>query len=324
MCLQPSGGIMPHTYTLLLNPDDNAFYFTNGTLSVNISATIGEHHFTVAVADALSRAVTVTATVSVAMAADLSVAIPPRLEVTAGIAEEVYVFAASGGIMPHTYTLLHNPDDDAFYFTQGTLSVNISATIGEYRFTVAVADALSRAVTVTATVDVRPADLLVATPPRLEVTAGMAKEVYVFAASGGTMPHTYTLLHNPDDDAFAFGNGTLAVNFKATIGVYRFTVAVADAASIAVTVTATVDVAAPLPLVFLAEVPPLAITAGASVNLYTFTATGGIGDKRYTIVADNPGGFVLAADSGVLSLLPEAAEGSLYVDSGGLGPRDTA
>ena len=304
-----SGGIMPHTYTLLHNPDDNAFYFTNGTLSVNISATIGEHRFTVAVADALSRAVTVTATVSVAMAADLSVATPPRLEVTAGAAEEVYVFEASGGIMPHTYALLHNPNANAFYFTNGTLSVNISATIGEYHFTVAVADVVSRAVTVTATVFVRPADLLMAAPPRLEVTAGMAKEVYVFAASGGIMPHTYTLLHNPDDDAFYFTQGTLAVNFRATIGVYRFTVAVADAASIAVTVTATVDVAASLPLVFLAEVPPLAITAGASVNLYTFTATGGIGDKRYTIVADNPGGFVLAADSGVLSLLPEAAEG---------------
>ena len=304
-----SGGIMPHTYTLLHNPNPNAFYFTNGTLSVNISATIGEYRFTVAVNDADSMTVTVTATVSVVMAAPLAVAQPPRLEVTVGAAEEVYVFVASGGIMPHTYTLLHNPNDDAFYFTQGTLSVNVSATIGEYHFTVAVADALSRAVTVTATVFVRPADLLMAAPPRLEVTAGMAKEVYVFAASGGTMPHTYTLLHNPDDDVFYFTQGTLAVNFRATIGVYRFTVAVADAASIAVTVTATVDVAAPLPLVFLAEAPPLAVTSGASVNLYTFTATGGIGDKRYTIVADNPGGFVLAADSGVLSLLPEAAEG---------------
>ena len=102
-------------------------HFTNGTLSANVSATIGVYRFTVAVNDADSMTVTVTATVSVVMAADLSVAIPPRLEVTAGIAEEVYVFVASGGIMPHTYTLLHNPDD-AFAFSNGTLSVNISAT----------------------------------------------------------------------------------------------------------------------------------------------------------------------------------------------------
>ena len=304
---EASGGIMPHTYTLLHNPDDSAFYFNQGTLSVNVSATIGEYRFTVAVVDAASMAVTVTATVGVA-AAPLVAAQPPRLEVTEGVAGEVYVFEASGGIMPHTYTLLHNPDDDAFYFTHGTLSVNVSATIGEYRFTVAVVDAASMAVTVTATVEVVAA-LSMAQPPRLEVTAGVAGEVYVFEASGGIMPHTYTLLHNPDDSAFYFTHGTLSVNVSATIGEYRFTVAVVDAASMAVTVTATVGVEAPPPLVFLAEVPPLAVAAGVSVNLYTFAAIGGVGDKRYTIVAGNEGGFVLAADSGVLSLLPKAAEG---------------
>ena len=92
-------------------------------LSGYISATIGVYRFTVAVNDADSMTVTVTATVSVVMAADLSGAIPPRLEVTAGIAEEVYVFAASGGIMPHTYTLLLNPDANAFVFSNGTLSL---------------------------------------------------------------------------------------------------------------------------------------------------------------------------------------------------------
>ena len=302
-----NGGTMPYTYTLLHNPDDNAFAFTNGTLSVNVSATIGEYRFTVAVVDAASIAVTVTATVEVA-AAPLVVAQPPRLEVTEGIAGEVYVFEASGGIMPHTYTLLHNPDGDAFYFTQGTLSINVSAIIGEYRFTVAVVDAASIAVTVTATVEVVAA-LSMAQPPRLEVTERIAGEVYVFEASGGIMPHTYTLLHNPDDSAFYFTQGTLSVNVSATIGEYRFTVAVVDAASMAVTVTATVGVEAPPPLVFLAEAPPLAVAAGVSVNLYTFAAIGGVGDKRYTIVAGNEGGFVLAADSGVLSLLPKAAEG---------------
>ena len=93
-------------------------------------------------------------TVSVEVAT-LAVAQPPRLEVTAGVAEEVYVFEASGGITPHTYTLLHNPDDNAFYFSNGALSVNDSATIGEYRFTVKVTDGASMTVTVTATVKVK-------------------------------------------------------------------------------------------------------------------------------------------------------------------------
>ena len=278
---QSSGGIMPHTYTLLHNPDDKAFYFTQGTLSVNISATIGEYRFTVAVADAANMTVTIAATVSV-KAATLVVETPSRLEVTAGVAKQVYVFKASGGIMPHTYTLLHNPDDNAFYFTQGTLSVNISATIGEYRFTVKVVDAASTAATVTATVEVAAAALAVAQPPRLEVTAGVAKQVYVFKASGGIMPHTYTLLHNPDDNAFHFTNGTLSVNISATINEYRFTVKVVDAASTAATVTATVEVAAAALAV--AQPPRLEVTEGVAKQVYVFEASGGIMPHTYTLL----------------------------------------
>ena len=94
------------------------------------------------------------------------------------------------------------------------------------------------------TVEVMSGDLSVEQPKRLDVVAGMAEKVYVFDVHGGNRPHTYTLLHNPDDNAFAFSNGTLSVNISATIGEYRFTVAVADAANMSVTVVATVSVGA--------------------------------------------------------------------------------
>ena len=86
--------------------------------------------------------------------------------------------------------------------------------------------------------------LLAAQPPRLEVAAGVAEEVYVFEASGGTMPHTYALRRDNPADAFVFSNGTLSVSANATIGEYRFTVEVADAAGMSVTVVATVSVVA--------------------------------------------------------------------------------
>ena len=94
------------------------------------------------------------------------------------------------------------------------------------------------------TVEVMLGDLSVEQPKRLDVVAGMAEKVYVFDVHGGTRPHTYTLLHNPDDNAFAFSNGTLSVNVSATIGEYRFTVEVADAGNMSVTVAATVSVGA--------------------------------------------------------------------------------
>ena len=144
----------------------NAFDIDNGKLS--LTAAINEAATFVATVylidnfqvlntayQNLTASAVITVSVEVAaMVESLSVAQPPQLEVTAGVAEEVYVFKASGGATPHTYTLLHNPDDNAFYFTQGTLSVNISATIGEYHFTVAVNDADSMTVTVVATVEV--------------------------------------------------------------------------------------------------------------------------------------------------------------------------
>ena len=117
-------------------------------------------------------------------------------------------------------------------------------------------------------------------------------------------------------NAFGIGsNGELsltAVNESATLVATVYLVdefQMLNAAYQNLTASAVITVEVVPPLVFLAEVPPLAVFAGVSVSLYTFAAIGGVGDKKYTIVAGNEGGFVLAADSGVLSLLPEAVEG---------------
>ena len=184
---------------------------------------------------------TASAVITVEVMSGLLAEQPPRLTAVERVAEEVYVFNAYGGTGPYTYTLLENPDANAFTFSNGTLAVNVNATTGEYRFTVEVADAVNILVTVAATVEVMPG-LSAEQPPRLAAVGGVAGEVYVFEAHGGTRPYTYTLLANPDANAFTFSNGTLAVNVNATSGEYRFTVAVADAANISVTVAATVEI----------------------------------------------------------------------------------
>ena len=100
---------------------------------------------------------TASAVITVDVMSGLSVEQPPRLAALEGIAKEVYVFDAHSGIRPYTYTLLENPEenpDDAFTFSNGTLSVNANATTGEYRFTVEVADAANILVTVAATVEI--------------------------------------------------------------------------------------------------------------------------------------------------------------------------
>ena len=110
---------------------------------------------------------TASAVITVDVMSGLLAEQPPRLTAVERVAEEVYVFNAYGGTGPYTYTLLENPDANAFTFSNGTLSVNVNATIGEYRFTVAVADADNMLVTVAATVEVK------------------GKQIFVLGGSGG-------------------------------------------------------------------------------------------------------------------------------------------
>ena len=237
------------------------------------------------------------------MPGDLSVKWPSRLEVVAG---GVYVFKAHGGFMPHTYTLLENPATNAFAFTNGTLSVNVSAAIEEYRFTVVVSDAVSMAVTAGATVGVSAALSLADAPP-FTVIASAAMSLHTFAASGGIGIKTYVLAAGGGGHfAVNAASGVLSLRANAAAGLYMLTAQVMDEHNNTAQAVAMVGVSAVL---FLAEVPPLAVPTGVSVNLYTFDAIGGIGDKRYTIVAGNGGGFVLAADSGIIILSQDAAEG---------------
>ena len=238
------------------------------------------------------------------MSGDLSAEQPPRLTVLAGVAKEVYVFKANGGDRPYTYTLLENPDANAFTFSNGTLAININATSGEYRFTVAVADADNMSVTVAATVEVI-ASLSAEQPPRLTVVGGVAKEVYVFEAHGGSKPYTYTLLANPAANAFAFSNGTLAVNVNATSGEYRFTVAVADAANRLVTVAATVEV---VPILSAEQPPRLVAFEGMAKEVYVFEAHGGIRPYTYTLL-ENPDTNVFTFSNGALAVNVNATSG---------------
>ena len=417
------------------------------------------------------------------MLGDLSVEQPPRLEVVVGVAEEVYVFDAHGGAKPHTYALLENPDANAFAFANGTLLVNISAAIGEYRFTVAVTDAASMSVTVVATVGVEAAstimvdggggaiflsqgemvnttssfifnpkslagaqvsaiagamvallapnnawqitlyggrasfagvadgssevvvamslagdsDFVRGTDEKVSLAYVFSDEVVVPVVPQGTRIFNrgyggawYLVIdkgsawrgYQSDVNFLAFTDGewiidngdtldeepftlsdfaaTVPYSYQGKVGEVMANYGVAPSFSLVgdsdiftmdrmfgvlsmtitnpqqspltllVTVsaednlgdmlgdygyqnlvaTATVIVeveANPLPV--LAEVSLLIATEGMTASLYTFTAIGGVGGKKYTIVAGNEGGFALDSNSGILSLLEDATEG---------------
>ncbi|MGI9347145.1 MAG: hypothetical protein ACR2PV_04080, partial [Gammaproteobacteria bacterium] len=288
----------------------NAFDIDNGKLSLtadpNETATFVATVYLIDNFQLLNTAyqnLTASAVITVsveaaAMAAALSVVQPPRLEVTTGVAGEVYVFQASGGMMPHTYTLLQNPDDNAFHFTNGTLSVNISAAIDEYRFTVAVNDADSMTVTVVATVEVLGRLQLLSVPSLTVTTSEERVTVYSFAVDGGVDDKTYSLENVGAGSGFEFDGATLVLRDDAEAGLYILSVLVEDGTQES---RVSVPVLVIENLVLAVEVlSPVWSSFDGAVS--TLSAIGGRGGKlTFGLVGDSQV-FTLAAGSSTLSL----------------------
>ena len=289
----------------------NAFDIDNGKLSLtadpNETATFVATVYLIDNFQVLNTAyqnLTASAVITVsveaaAMAAALAVVQPPRLEVTTGVAGEVYVFESSGGIMPHTYTLLHNPDDNAFYFTNGTLSVNISATIDEYRFTVAVNDAASVTVTVAATVAVLERLQLLSVPSLTVTTSETREVVYSFAPEDEVGNKIYSLENTVAGFGFEFEGAALVLRNDAEAGLYTLSVLVQDGTQesrVSVTVLVIEDV-----VLAVGEVlSPVWSTFNGAVA--TLTASGGNGDKLVFGLVGDSEVFTLADGSSTLSL----------------------
>ena len=305
--LTASGGIGIHTYAILSGDKDVfALDAASGVLSLSVNAGLGRHTLTLQVADERKNTAETVAMVEVSAALSLSDA--PPFTVIAGVAMSLYKFIASGGIGAPTYEIVSG---DESYFSvnagSGVLSLAADAEPNNYVLRIEVTDARDNTDEAVATVGVSAA-LSLADAPRLTAVAGEAVSLHTFSAKGGIGTKTYTLM--PGDDVGYFdldkNSGMLSLQVSAQAGVYTLTVQVADDGSGPVGALATVEVSAAL---MLADAPLLSVALGATVSLYTFIASGGIGRKTYTLAAGNKAYFSVDAGSGVLSLLTTAQEG---------------
>ena len=301
------GGIGAKTYTLM--PGDDVGYFdldkNSGMLSLQVSAQAGVYTLTVQVADDGSGPVGALATVEVSAA--LMLADAPLLSVALGAAVSLHKFIASGGIGRKTYTLAAG---NKAYFSvdanSGVLSLLAGAQEGVHTLTVQAIDAGDRKVNAVATVGVLAA-LTLAAAPSFTVIASVAMSLHTFIASGGIGRKTYTLAAG-DERYFSVGadSGVLSLSVNAEAGRYTLTVRVMDEHHNSVSAVVMVGVSAALAL---ADAPLLRTVVGEGGNLHTFAATGGIGDKTYTIAAGNEDYFSLDWSSGVLSMNADVSVG---------------
>ena len=302
-----SGGIGLKTYTLMVG--DAGEYFSvdaaSGVLSLSMNAPTREYTLTVQVMD--ERNNTAQTVVMVGVSAVLSLAEAPLLEAIEENALSLYTFAAGGGIGSRTYTLLAGNDG---YFSvgaeSGVLSLSANAAVGRHTLTVQVMDERSNTAQVVATVGVSAA-LTLAAAPSFTVIASVAMSLHTFIAGGGIGRKTYTLAAD-DERYFSVGadSGVLSLSMNAEAGEYTLTVRAMDEHHNSIAAVVMVGVSAALAL---ADAPLLQTVVGEAGNLHTFAATGGIGDRTYTLVAGNEDYFSLDRSSGVLSMEVTASVG---------------
>ena len=303
-----SGGVGIKTYTLRAGDDEGYFSVnaTSGVLSLSANAPAKEYRLKVQAIDEQNNIAQVLVTVGVSTVLSLADALLTVIAVAKG----VHTFAASGGIGAKTYTLLAG--DGGEYFSvdaaSGVLSLSANVETGrKYTLTVQVMDERKVTVQALATVEVSAALVLVKAS-LLVVKNGVVMSLHTFAASGGVGVKTYIIAAGNGAGYFVIdsASGVLSVT-NAVANFYILSVKVSDSQGNYAQVGSTVEVWGPL---LLADAPPLETFArlSAAVVLHTFAASGGLGAKRYTMIADDGSGyFAVGADSGEL-LLPSNSD----------------
>ena len=295
------GGFGDKTYTITAGNEKGYFAIDaqSGVLSLSTAAVTGNYILAIQATDERDHRILAQATI--AISATLSLANAPRLYGVAGQPKDLHTFNAGGGFGDKTYTIIAgNKSYFALSVHSGVLRLLTDAVLGIYTLTVQAEDTRSNIITALATVEVAPT-LILTDAPTLYAIVGRAVSLHTFTVSGGFDGKTYAIANN-DDGYFAINaqSGALSVLANAAVAIYTLTVQATDIHDHMVEVLATVEV---LPSLFLSDAPPLYGAGGQTNDLHTFTASGGIGAKTYTIIAGHEQGyFAIDKDSGVLSL----------------------
>ena len=295
----------------------NQTYFSldnNGDLSLLAGIVVGFYTLTVEVSDDDSNSDQAVATVQIFPALSLSDAPFLRISIIEN-AVNVHTFTASGGVGDKTYTVIVAPAHSSYFslgVTSGVLSVAANTPDGLYTLTVQAADEDNNTIQAVATVQIFPA-LSLSDAPRLSIVVSEnAVSLHTFTASGGVGDKTYTVIVAPAHSSyFSLGvtSGVLSAAANAPDGLYTLTVRAADEDNNTIQAVATVQI---FPALSLSDAPRLSLLISEhAVSLHTFTASGGIGDKTYTVIVApaHSSYFSLGVTSGVLSAVANAPAG---------------
>ena len=245
-----------------------------------------------------------------------AVVLPPNL-VLSGTSETIILTLQATVVALHTVSAQYGggqyayslpPEIEGFRIDgAGVLSADNQAQAGVYEVTVRVEDEEGSHAESIINIELRV--LALADAPPLFAVAGLSESVslHAFTAIYGIGASTYNLVDDSGYFTLGDASGVLSVTANVSVGGYTVSVEVSDESGNQATAVATVEAVLMLSL---ADAPPLTVTAGLTVSVHTFAASGGIGAKTYTLTADNGAGyFAIDATSGVLSVVNAAVGG---------------
>ncbi len=206
--LMVTGGSAPFTWSLIEGtlPAGLMFNPANGLLSGTPTAT-GATALTVQVRDSQSRTAQKIITINI---------LPPSLIITTAALPSVtrgvvynQALSATGGTQPYTWSLLSGALPAGLTLTGNTIT-GTPTTAGTANFTVRVTDATSRTAQRDYAITVIPTTLSLEVAPLLETLMGSAFS-YQPAASGGTLPYTWSVASGALPAGLSLNAGTGAI-----------------------------------------------------------------------------------------------------------------
>jgi hypothetical protein len=225
--------------------------------------------------------------------------------VPAGVVGVIYssqfVFTATGGVQPYTWTWYNQIPPGLQLNTSGTI-YGFPRVVGNYNVTVRVTDAAGSINQASFTIQINAAGVSVVSSPLPTATVGQSYTQAV--VSGGTPPYTLTVTSGTLPAGLSLSSTGVLTGIPTSAGTFSFGVQVTDSQSQSATGTLTLTIN-PQPLQITNPVGPLFNgTAGTPYTPTTFSAAGGVAPYTWTIVSGNADGLTMSP-GGVLTGTPQ-------------------
>ena len=333
----PSNGIqgspyLGHTFSASGGTGNKTYAVSAGTLPAGLSLSsdckltgspsgIGTTSFTVAVTDSGTPAVTVSHEYTITIIEEQSPLVLNTDTLPNGRAGETYVgysFTSSGGIGNKTYDVISGSLPSGYTLSKDGKLSGTTTSAGISVFTVEVTDSSTPAKR-----DSQEFTLLIAnqTDPLILDSGVLPKGVtgesyvgYTFSASGGTGAISYTVVSGSLPSGYTLSKDGKLSGTTTSAGTSVFTVEVTDSGTPAKTdrqeYNLTIEGSKPA-LIINAGLPPKGRVGQAYVG-YTFSASGGTGDKAFSVTSGSlPSGLSLSP-AGLLTGIPLSSGTSTF------------